>query len=130
MSASTPILSQIAELFTTRPFEMIMDYFKNKKEEKKKLVELLTDACFETQVEINNLKAKKEIPYDRQKAIATYWSKICAELVAAYPKLSQQFHEKAVSWASVNSWEEHDIKEAENNLKTINEFIGLLSTKS
>jgi hypothetical protein len=124
------IIIQAAELLTTKPFEMIMNYFKNKQEKKKALVELLTDACVETQMEINNIKSQKSVPPERQREVAKYWSKVCAELMIAYPPISGQFHAKAVSWASANSWTKMDIMEAEANLKTIEKFVMKLSGSS
>src|SRR5688572_19398169 len=113
MSESTSIVIQAAELLTTKPFELITAYFKNKREEKKAFMELLTDACFETQLEINNLKQGQKINDDRMRVISKYWSRVFAELMISYPPISNQFHAKAVSWASVNSWSEADIKSAE-----------------
>ncbi len=127
MSDTKPFMIQAAELITTRPFEMIITYFKNKRDEKKALVELLTDACFVTRLHLNKLNAGKEIPEEKQMEIAKYWSKVCAELMIAYPPISAQFHGKAVSWASVGLWTADDIKKGEENLIVINEFIKKLA---
>jgi hypothetical protein len=123
MPEISSIIFQAAEFLTGKPFEIISNYFKTKKEEKIALVELMSNACFDTQLEINKLKKNKPITEEKQREISRLWSKICSQLVVAYPPLAAQFNAKAVSWANVEDWKEQDFAMAENNLKTINDFI-------
>ncbi len=129
MADTTPIIIQAAELITTKPFEIIISYFKDKRDQKKALVQLLTDACFETQLEINALKNHEKITIERQREISKLWSKVCSELMIVYPQISNQFHAKAVSWAFANSWSNYEIVRAEENLLTIQKFIQKLAEK-